>query len=56
MAEGYSFSRRGAPGEGIGRIACAFDTEEAAVDALLATACRYAGSAREERPAAAIAR
>src|SRR5262249_1896390 len=43
VAEGYSFSRRGAPAEGVVRIACAFDTEEEAVDALLATAYRYAG-------------
>jgi threonine aldolase len=43
VAEGYSFSRRGAPAEGVVRIACAFDTTEEAVDALLATAYRYAG-------------
>ena len=44
VAEGYSFSRRGAPSEGVVRIACAFDTTEEAVDALLETAHRYAGS------------
>jgi threonine aldolase len=48
VAEGYSFSRRGAPSEGVVRIACAFDTTPEAVDALLATAERYAGM----RPAA----
>ena len=53
VAEGYSFSRRGAPGEGIVRIACAFDTTEEAVDTLLATAHRYAGMrAAAARPAA----
>src|SRR5262245_41990261 len=55
VAEGYSFSRRGAPSEGIVRIACAFDTTEEAVDALVATAHRYAGRTREvSRPAAAV--
>ena len=44
VAEGYSFSRRGAPSAGIIRIACAFDTTEEAVDALVATAYRHAGS------------
>jgi len=55
VAEGYSFSRRGAPGEGVVRIACAFDTREEDVDALLATAHRYAGT-REgaDRPAPAM--
>jgi len=43
VAEGYSFSRRGALKEGVIRIACAFDTTEEAVDALLDTARRYAG-------------
>ena len=42
VAEGYSFSRRGALSEGIIRIACAFDTTEDAVDALVETAQRYA--------------
>jgi threonine aldolase len=42
VAEGYSFSRRGAPSEGVIRIACAFDTREEDVDALVATAKRYA--------------
>ena len=44
VAEGYSFSRRGAPSEGVIRIACAFDTTEEDVDALVATARRYAAS------------
>jgi threonine aldolase len=44
VAEGYSFSRRGAPSEGIIRIACAFDTTEEAVDTLVEVAHRYAGS------------
>ena len=44
VAEGYSFSRRGAPSEGIIRIACAFDTTEEAVDALVAAAHRHAGT------------
>jgi threonine aldolase len=43
VAEGYSFSRRGALKEGVVRIACAFDTTEEAVDTLLDTARRYAG-------------
>ena len=43
VAEGYSFSRRGALKEGVIRIACAFDTAEEAVDTLLETAHRYAG-------------
>jgi len=47
VAEGYSFSRRGAPAEGIIRIACAFDTTEEAVDALVETAHRYARSGQE---------
>jgi len=42
VAEGYSFSRRGTLSEGIIRIACAFDTSEDAVDALVETAHRYA--------------
>lgn len=55
VAEGYSFSRRGAPSEGIVRIACAFDTTEEAVDALLATAHRYAGGREPAgRPAPAM--
>jgi threonine aldolase len=55
VAEGYSFSRRGSPSEGIIRIACAFDTTEEAVDALVATAHRYAGNARgADRPAPAL--
>jgi threonine aldolase len=45
VADGYSFSRRGAPSEGIVRIACAFDTTEEAVDALVAAAHRHAGIA-----------
>jgi len=55
VAEGYSFSRRGAPSEGIIRIACAFDTTEDAVDALVATAHRYAGrTSGVDRPAAVM--
>jgi threonine aldolase len=42
VAEGYSFSRRGAPSEGTIRIVCAFDTREEDVDELVATAKRYA--------------
>jgi len=54
VADGYSFSRRGAPSEGIIRIACAFDTAEEAVDALIAAAHRHAGerAAVVERAAA----
>jgi threonine aldolase len=55
VAEGYSFSRRGAPSEGVVRIACAFDTREEDVDALLATAHRYAGIQKgADRPATAM--
>ena len=57
VAEGYSLSRRGAPSEGIVRIACAFDTKEEDVDALVATAHRYAGPRQEQeadRPAPAL--
>jgi threonine aldolase len=43
VAEGYSFSRRGAAGANITRIVCSFDTTEADVDELIATAKRYAG-------------
>jgi len=46
VADGYSFSRRGAPSEGVIRIACAFDTTEADVDALVAAAHRHAGAAQ----------
>jgi threonine aldolase len=42
-AEGYSFSRRGAPSAGITRIVCAFDTTEEDVDKLVATAKHYTG-------------
>lgn len=55
VAEGHSFSRRGAPSEGIIRIAGAFDATEEAVDALVATACRHAGSRHgADRPAPAM--
>jgi threonine aldolase len=55
VAEGYSFSRRGAPSEGVIRIACAFDTREEDVDALVATAHRYAGIQQgADRPAPAM--
>ena len=54
VAEGYSFSRRGALSEGVVRIACAFDTTEADVDALVAAAHRHAG-AREAADRAAPA-
>jgi len=55
VAEGYSFSRRGAPSEGIIRIACAFDTTEEAVDALVAAAHRHAGPRQgADRPAPAV--
>ncbi|PYM53761.1 MAG: low specificity L-threonine aldolase [Candidatus Rokuibacteriota bacterium] len=55
VAEGYSFSRRGAPSEGIIRIACAFDTTEEAVDALVAAAHRHAGTRQgADRPAAVV--
>ena len=43
VAEGYRFSRRGAPSQGIIRIACAFDTTEDDVGELVATAKHYAG-------------
>jgi threonine aldolase len=43
VAEGYSFSRRGTPSEGIIRIVCAFDTTEEDVDELVATARHCAG-------------
>ncbi len=56
VAEGYSFSRRGAPSEGIIRIACAFDTTEEAVDALVATAHRYAGGRQGADRAAPVMR
>jgi threonine aldolase len=45
LAEGYSFSRRGTPREGIVRIACAWDTPAEAVDALVEAANRHAGLA-----------
>jgi len=43
VAEGYSFSRRGAPRDGVVRIACAWDTPVEAVDALIEAAHRHAG-------------
>ena len=43
VADGYSFSRRGAPRDGIVRIACAWDTPSEAVDALIEAAHRHAG-------------
>src|SRR5262245_44851753 len=46
VADGYSFSRRGAPSEGVIRIACAFDTTEADVDALGAAAHGHAAAAQ----------
>ena len=55
VAEGYSFSRRGAPSEGVIRIACAFDTRHEDVDALVATAHRYASTRQgADRPAPAM--
>jgi len=55
VADGYSFSRRGAPSEGIVRIACAFDTTEDAADALIAAAHRHAGlRVSAEHPAPAM--
>ena len=42
VADGYSFSRRGAPRDGVIRIACAWDTPAEAVDALVETAHRHA--------------
>jgi threonine aldolase len=56
VADGYSFSRRGLPHEGIIRIACAFDTPAEAVDALVAAAHRHAAATREGRQAAPAAR
>jgi threonine aldolase len=53
VADGYAFSRRGAPGEGIVRIACTFDTPPEAADHLVAAALRHAGLAR---PVAAVTR
>ena len=43
VADGYSFSRRGAPRDGVVRIACAWDTPIEAVDALIEAAHRHAG-------------
>jgi threonine aldolase len=43
VADGYSFSRRGAPRDGVVRIACAWDTPPKAVDALIEAAHRHAG-------------
>jgi threonine aldolase len=43
VADGYSFSRRGAPRDGVVRIACAWDTSPEAVDALVDAAHRHAG-------------
>jgi threonine aldolase len=43
VADGYSFSRRGAPRDGIVRLACAWDTSAEAVDALIDAAHRHAG-------------
>ena len=43
VADGYSFSRRGAPRDGVVRIACAWDTPAEAVDALVEAAHRHAG-------------
>ena len=55
VADGYSFSRRGAPSENVIRIACAFDTTEEAVDALIAAALRHAGTGlAADRPAPAM--
>jgi threonine aldolase len=55
VAEGYSFSRRGAPSEGVIRIACAFDTRPEDVDALLAIAHRDAATRQgADRPAPAM--
>jgi threonine aldolase len=55
VADGYSFSRRGAPSEGIIRIACAFDTKADDVDALVDAAHRHAGGRHGAgHPAAAL--
>jgi threonine aldolase len=43
VADGYSFSRRGAPRDGVVRIACAWNTPGEAVDALIEAAHRHAG-------------
>ncbi len=43
VADGYSFSRRGAPRDGVIRIACSWDTPVEAVDALVEAAHRHAG-------------
>ena len=43
VAEGYSFSRRGGPRDGVVRIACAWDTPPEAVDLLVEAAHRHAG-------------
>jgi threonine aldolase len=50
VADGYSFSRRGGPAEGIIRVACTFDTTETDVDGLLRAAHGHAGLAA--RPSA----
>ena len=43
VADGYSFSRRGAPRDGVVRIACSWDTPVEAVDTLIDSAHRHAG-------------
>jgi threonine aldolase len=43
VSEGYSFSRRGTPREGIVRMACAWDTPAEAIEALVQAAHRHAG-------------
>jgi hypothetical protein len=56
VAEGYSFSRRGLPHEGIVRIACTSDTPPESVEALLQSAHRLAAATREGRQPAPAAR
>jgi threonine aldolase len=55
VAEGYSFSRRGLPHEGIVRIACTSDTPPESVEALLQSAHRLAAATREGRQPAPAA-
>ena len=56
VADGYSFSRRGRPDEGIIRIACAFDTPADSVEALIEGAHRHAAAMREGRQPATLTR
>jgi threonine aldolase len=56
VGEGYSFSRRGRPEEGIIRIACAFDTPPDSVEALIESAHRHAAATQAGRQPAPATR